>query len=128
MTNLKFKNCKNNLSKWVLATLFIISSFAFSGYNNNALLQSGSKAKTEIVNTNSNKASRHTTCYSRLFLSLNNFCKPGVCILLQHNRLVKTKYNFISKRFKSISVAVRLIPVKKIPQNAADKTLTFITV
>lgn len=99
----------------------LLSVFAFSGYNNNSTLLNNVKAQTELVCSTKEKNKKFTVLFKKVIYSsdrhtfLNYFSTHLTTLLLTHSKLIKVKFDNISKQYKSIDRADKFVQLKNIP-------------
>jgi len=109
----------------------LLSVFAFSGYNSTLL--NNVKAQTELVCSTKTKNKKFTVLFQEVIYSfdrhtfLNYFSNYLTTLLLTYNKLIKVKFDNISKQYKSIDQADKFVQLKKnIPSNSSKNIFIFI--
>ena len=125
MTKTLTKYCKSKLSKWLLTGAMLLSVFAFSGYYNNSTLLNNVKAQTELVYSTKTKNKKFAVFFKKVIypsdkhIFLNYFSNHLTTLLLTYNKLIKVKFDNISKQYKSIDQADKFVQLKNIPSNSS---------
>ena len=113
------------LSKWVFAAALILSSFAFSGYSKNAKALHQPKAQIELVCSTNKRTTEQTAAYKRIASYQYQSQHYELGILLQQNRLIKTKLRVIFQSSCSI-ITTRFMQLKMIPPGSTEDLLPAI--
>ena len=102
----------------------LLSVFAFSGYNNNSTLLNNKKAQIELVCSAKTKHNKFTVAFKKVTPAkhrhafLNYSGNHSTTLLLAYTRLIKVKFDNISKQYKSIDQADKFVQLKNIPSNS----------
>lgn len=125
MTKTLTKYCKHKLSKWLLTVAMLLSVFAFSGYNNNSTLLNNVKAQTELVCSTKTKKKKFTVLFKKVIYPsishtfFNYLRNHSTALSLTYNKLIKVKFDNISKKYKSIEHPDKFVQLKNIPLNSS---------
>jgi hypothetical protein len=127
MSILKLRYNKNNLSKWWLAVVLLLSVSVFSGYSSNSNSLPKQTAQTEILCSIHKKSPEQTASYKRLFYPDYKTRHNEICILLHYNRQAKIKLSHLSKDLYSLRFTARFIQIKAIPPTSTEDNFPSIT-
>ena len=103
----------------------LLSVFAFSGYNNNSTRLNNAKAQTELICSTKTKNKKFTVLFKKVIFTsgrhifLNYSRNHSTTLLLTYNKLIKVKFDNISKQYKSIDQADIFFHLKNIPSNSS---------
>jgi hypothetical protein len=94
-------NLLNNrkLSKWLLTVALFFSSLSFSGFVQAKSAQEQIDKTGLLLKTSLRRSERVVSCYSYLKYqpAFSFCCKPGPNAVVQFNRLVKIKFDYLAK-------------------------------
>ncbi len=103
----------------------LLSVFAFSSYNNNSTILNNAKAQTELICSTKTKTKKSTVLFKKVIYPsdrhtfLNYFSTDLTTLLLTYSKLIKVKFDNISKQYKSIDQADKFVQLKNIPSNSS---------
>ena len=103
----------------------LLSVFAFSGYNNNSTRLNKAKVQTELVCSTKTKNKKSAVLFKKVIYSsgkytfLSYFSTNLTTLLLTYSKLIKVKFDNISKQYKSIDQAHKFVQLKNIPSNSS---------
>ena len=103
----------------------LLSVFAFSGYNNNSTHLNKAKVQTELVCSTKTKNKKSAVLFKKVIYSsgkytfLSYFSTHLTTLLLTYSKLIKVKFDNISKQYKSIDQAHKFVQLKNIPSNSS---------
>jgi len=118
------KYCEDNFSKWLLTVAMLLGVFAFTGYNNKRTLFNNVKAQTELVCAVKTSNKIFTVAFKKVIATSNRHHfsdfvgNHSTTLLLTYSKLIKVKFDSISKLYQSIDQAHKFVQVKNIPSHS----------
>ena len=122
----QYKPVKDKLSKWLLTVALLFSIFTFSGYIGISTSQQQPYRNTELVYSINSNAKRNIS-FERVLTKFNenvifdSFSKSVINeVLLLHNRIAKTKFDYLLKQIVTGKKVVRFTKLKINPHSSNE--------